>query len=220
MFTEKSSRFGSVGIPKGNGTVRGIYQERNGRPTLKIRTIAEVNLNQHRKNCTMNDQVLMITQIADPANASGARYVTLFNSSDYSVSLAGWQLKLYTNGLRSNEQSISIGLLSLPSQKAFVIANKGFESVFGFPPSLVSNKLIGNGDDIYALVNPFGEIVDVFGQWQSFNSKALWHYKDGLAKRKQYNGPSAFFNLDDWQIYLKNNNENLQAPKDFNPFED
>ena len=45
---------------------------------------------------------VFITELSDPNNEAGARFVELYNAGDTEVDLSvGWKIQRYTNGIRS-----------------------------------------------------------------------------------------------------------------------
>ena len=106
---------------------------------------------------------VFITELADPDNAAGARYVELYNAGASSVDLStGWQLQRATNG--NTYWASAVNLTGTISAGGFyVVCNNQttFTSTYGF----AADQNIGtggpadsNGDDQIRLLSP-GTVV-------------------------------------------------------------
>ena len=119
---------------------------------------------------TLTAQTAHLAMLADPTDASSARFVKIANNSGAPVDLTGWYLKRWTNG-NADPQSGQISLSDLGTLNdgsCFYIAASasGFEGAYGFSPDLVGGTggaVDSNGDDQVALYDASNSIVDFFG---------------------------------------------------------
>ena len=112
---------------------------------------------------------VFITELTDPQNSSDAgRYVELYNSGSADIDLGeGWELLRWTND-NADPQS-PVGLTGyIPAGGFFIVCTDGdkFSSTFGFDADQdigTGGPADSNGDDNIALLDPSGNIVDMFG---------------------------------------------------------
>ncbi|TLP75382.1 DUF5689 domain-containing protein [Maribacter sp. ACAM166] len=94
------SDFQSQTIPAELGTITGILSMDKGEYRLIIRSLADIEFNRERCEDLVDEftnDAILISEIADPDNNVGARFIELYNSSTESFSLKGWSLVRYTN---------------------------------------------------------------------------------------------------------------------------
>ena len=123
---------------------------------------------------------------------------------------------------------IDLSGMYVPPKSPLVIAAhaEGFMALYGFQPHLVagSNSAANsNGDDTIALVNPSGQVVDLFGQIGIDGSGTAHEFEDGRALRVPgvLRG-SQSFKPSEWIIHNDTGSSGtikqpLSAPQDFNP---
>lgn len=221
VYTEGSAVFANQQFPKGNGKIRGILFEKNGQPYIMVRNETDVDFQNARITCERIQPKIIFTEIADPENSVGARFIELYNLGEESVDFTGWQLNKYVNG----SGVVSAGGLSLSGlviePKGFVvIANSDFETIFQLKPSLMSNYITGNGDDCYALIDAVGSIHDVYGIPNIDGTATLWDYQDGKAiRKKNVSNPNPEFDISEWTVFSKGVDEEQIAPANFTPFD-
>ena len=118
--------------------------------------------------CSANSQ-LIITELADPNNNAGARFVELTNIGQDSFDLTGYNLIRWTNGAAAptgnGADLSSYGPVAPGGVLTFAKDSSEFETVYGFAPTakLVTGGVTdSNGDDQIALRNGT-TIYDIFG---------------------------------------------------------
>ncbi len=223
--------FSQEGIPKGMGTIKGIYYPENEVPQLIVRSPADLNFNKER--CTdliteFTSNLVFISELADPDNANTARFVELFYSGNDSLSLNGWHLDRYTNGNTTLGSTIDLSSLIIYSGQTLVMASdaESFEIVYGFAPDLeagLNSPADSNGDDNLLLVDPFGNVIDVFGVVGEDGSGTNHEFEDGRAVRNAFvqNG-NPVYTFSEWTVYNDTGgagtiNQPKNAPQDFSP---
>ncbi|MDA9863728.1 lamin tail domain-containing protein [Flavobacteriales bacterium] len=138
----------------------------------------------------LSAQTAHLAMLADPTDASNARFVKIANNSGSTVDLTGWYLKRWTNG-NADPQSSQISLTdlgTLDDGSCYYIAASasGFEAAFGFAPDLVGGTggaVDSNGDDQVALFDGGDNIVDLFGVIGEDGSDTCHDFEDGYALR-------------------------------------
>jgi len=135
---------------------------------------------------------IFITELADPDDNTGARYVELFNAGDTEIDLnTGYGLRRYTNDGASPQETIYF-LTGVISAKGFYIVSNNaatFETTFGFPADQDiggSGPADGNGDDkiLLVLVGADTTVIDIYGTPGVLASGTCQWYQDGRAERK------------------------------------
>ena len=178
-----------------------------------------------------NAQGVFITEIADPYNGYNARFVELHNNTSGDIDITGWALRRWTNA-DTNPQTDKTLQGVIPAGGFFIVSPNalGFENVYGF----AANQDIGeggpadsNGDDDIALINPNGEIVDLYGENGGIdNSGTAWEFVDGRAERAatvtigNSSGDVAEWNIDcdcDPDVNPSDGDGVQNAPEDFDP---
>ena len=98
---------------------------------------------------------LIITELADPNDNAGARYVEIYNVSSNAVDLVDWELRRWTNG-NAGPQATGVDLSPLvslaPNSFIIIAANAAeFEVIYGFAPDIdagTSGAAASNGEMI------------------------------------------------------------------------
>ncbi|MFV0237419.1 MAG: lamin tail domain-containing protein [Flavobacteriales bacterium] len=130
---------------------------------------------------------LFFSEIADPKDNVRARFVELFNSGNNKIDLSEWKLNIYKNG-KIKPESTSLSGIVYP-KSYFLIGNDQTDYTKAYPEapiaSLFSNKITGNGDDVYELVHE-DYVVDIYGVIGEDGTGEDWEYTDGKAIRKTY----------------------------------
>ena len=220
-------------LPEKMGTATGILTYNDNEYQLIIRDVNDLDLNEERCEDFIDEFTstsILISEIADPNNNAGARFIELFNASSDSLSLKGWTLQRYTNDNVEVSSSIDLSELTIEANELFVISPNAeeFEIVYGFVPDLgvgTNSPADSNGDDNIVLVDPFGKIIDIFGVVGEDGSNTNHEFEDGRALRRPeiING-NAIFNANEWQIFndtgeMGTVNEPKNAPMGFTPGE-
>lgn len=222
VFTNGEAEFSNQMFPEGHGSIIGVLSN-----TLEIRTIEDVAFNSSYEVCPVIVPKIMITEIADPKNSVSSRFIELFNAGETEINLSGWKLNKYLNGsLKVSGNGIELNGITVPIGGFVIIANLGFRDVFSIIPTIESNYITGNGDDVYELVDNTGNRVDIFGVIGEDGNGTNWEYLDGQVKRKlEVSSPSKIFTINEWDvssdvnnILISNPNTQKNAPNDFSPY--
>ncbi len=218
-------------LPEGMGSITGIYYPENEVPQLIVRSPADLNFNKERCKDLITEftsDLVFISELADPDNASTARFVELFYSGNDSLSLKGWQLERYTNGNTTVGSTLDLSSSTIYSGQTIVIASnaESFEQIYGFAPDLeagLNSPADSNGDDNLVLVDPFGNVIDVFGVVGEDGSGTNHEFEDGRAVRNAFvqRGNHAY-SFSEWTVYNDTGgagtiNQPQTAPQDFSP---
>ncbi len=168
---------------------------------------------------------VFITEIADPNNEVGARFVEVYNNGDTEVDLSqGWSLQRWTNGNVDPQTPIAL-TGTIPAGGFYIVScnSTTFETTYGFAP----NQDVGtggvadsNGDDNIALLDATGTISDLFGVPGEDGTGTGHEFEDGRAERvATVNTPNPVWNATEWNI---DNDSGLgegpqDAPEGFDP---
>ena len=218
-------------LPDKMGTATGILTQDNNQYQLILRSVEDLLFNQERCEDLVDEftsSSIFISEIADPNNNAGARFVEIYNASEESLSLKGWVLERYTNDNSEVSSSIDLSEYVIEGNRLLVISpnEEEFKNVYGFEAdvSVVTNSPAdSNGDDNLVLVDPFGTVVDIFGIIGEDGSNTNHEFEDGRAVRKiEVDTNNAIFNSAEWLIYNDTGDEGTinqpqNAPLDFSP---
>ena len=225
------SDFQAETMPQGNGSITGVLLRERDDYFLAIRSLEDIDFTNERCEDLVNEFTstsIFISELSDPNNNLGARFVELFNAADAPLSLNGWQLRRYTNANTEVSSIVDLSELTIAAQSAIVIAANAeeFENVYGFTPDLEASgntAANSNGDDNLELVDPFGTTIDIFGVIGEDGSNTNHEFEDGRALRK----PSiirgnSIYTFNEWFIYndsgnFGTTNQPQNAPEDFTP---
>ncbi len=145
---------------------------------------------------------VFISEVADPTVAN-ARFIELYNASTSAVDLNGWSLKLYSNGSTTNTHLNQPLNITIPAGGTWVLVYNisAFNSLFGVTADAQANGVNGNGNDVYALFNSSGELVDSYGVIGVDGAGKDWEYENKIVQRKSsVVSPNATFNISEWNI--------------------
>ena len=231
LVTSGYADFFDHSIPDSHGIITGILLADSKGMYLRIRSWEDIQFDTPRCRIPIEpitSNRLFISEIADPDNAPEARFIEIYNSSDKSIPLENWQLIRYTNANTEPGVTTDLSGFSIPAEGTFTIAadSLGFTSLFGFSPDLEAGKnsaADSNGDDNVILMDPFGVIIDIFGQIGEDGSGTNHEFEDGRALRKPqiiYGNPE--FSPLEWTVYNDTGaegtiQETQQAPEDYTP---
>ncbi|NER17141.1 DUF5689 domain-containing protein [Spongiivirga citrea] len=202
------STFANLTFPSGNGQIRAVVLEDEEGRFLKIREIEDVTFSNPYQNCTptSSSNAIIFSELADPNNNDGARFIELYNASDEAVNITGWKLRRYTNESTTVSVEEELEGILFPNTTLVISPNKAvFESVYGFSPDLIpSNTTLAdsNGDDNYELVDAEENIIDVFGVVGEDGTGTNHEFEDGRAFRKlsvTFGNPK--YDFSEWQIW-------------------
>ena len=233
MLNSGYSNFYDAIVPNKNGSITGVLFKENNELQLIIRDTLDISFDQERceENITeFTSNEVYISELADPDNNSGARFVELYNAGIDSISLKGWSLRRYTNDNLTISSTLDLSSYVIRANQTLVIASNvlEFESTYGFAPDVEAGSnspADSNGDDNLELVDPFGKVIDVFGVVGEDGSGTNHEFEDGRAFRSivvvQGNPVYAF---SEWTLFNDTgasgtSNQPQNAPQDFTPGE-
>ena len=225
------SDFQSELLPEGNGSVVGVLLKDNDDFQIVIRDLDDINLQNERCQDLIDEftsNSIFISELADPNNNSGARFVELYNSSTQPLSLKGWTLNRFTNDNTELSSTTDLSGLDIEAQNTLVISpnTTEFETIYGFAPDLAistNSPADSNGDDNLQLVDPFGTVIDSFGIVGEDGSGTNHEFEDGKAVRiPSILEANATYTFDEWTIFndtgaAGTTNQPQNAPEDFTP---
>ncbi len=225
------SDFQSQKLPGGSGSATGILLGKRGNFRLLLRRASDLDF--RNPSCAelfppVRSDRVFISELADPDNEPDARFLELYNSGEEAVDLRGWSLLRYTNDNPEAGAPVDLGGLVIQPRSTLVFSARPetFQAVYGKAPDVairINGPADSNGDDTIVLMNPFGEVADIFGLPGEDGSGTAHEFEDGGAERRaaiQRSNP--VFSPEEWQIYNDsggNGTQNLprQAPGDFTP---
>ncbi|MCB4807025.1 T9SS type A sorting domain-containing protein [Tamlana sp. 62-3] len=172
---------------------------------------------------------VIITELADPNNNAGARFVEIYCIGPSSVNLNGWELRRWTNSNTDPQTSgvdlSSIGTLNV-GQFAIISPNASeFEAVYGFAPDISTSTggaADSNGDDKIAIFDASDATIDIFGIPGNDvnNANITENFEDGRAERAAtVTAPNATWTESEW---ISDNDQGFgsgaqDAPAGFDP---
>lgn len=225
------SDFQGKNLPAGSGAVTGILLGDRGAFSLLLR--GESDLDFSGPSCgerfpPVRSNRVFISELADPDNAPDARFLELYNAGEEAVPLRGWSLLRYTNANAEPGAAVDLSGLVIEPHSTLVFSAKPtvFEAVYGREPDVVlraNGPADSNGDDTLVLVNPFGEVTDLFGLPGVDGSGTAHEFEDGGAVRRPHVlQANPVFTAEEWDVYNDSGgngtqNSPRQAPADFSP---
>lgn len=231
LLSSGYSDFQNEILPEGNGSITGILHKDGKDYQLIIRDLSDINFTNERcpeiiTEFTSNR--IFISELADPNNDSGARFVELYNAANEPLDLNLWTLRRYTNANTEVGSTIDLSGQIIAANSALVISpnTSEFELVFGFPPDVAvstNSPADSNGDDNLELVDPFGTIIDVFGIVGEDGSGTNHEFEDGRAVRNSnITKGNPTYTFEEWTIYNDTGDAGTtklpqNAPEDFTP---
>lgn len=218
-------------LPEGNGTITGILVKDGKKSQLVIRDLDDIDFSGERCPEIITEFTstqIFISELADPDNNTGARFVELYNSSPEPLDLNLWTLRRYTNDNVEVSSTIDLSGLIIGAESALVISPNAteFELVYGFAPNLgvsTNSPADSNGDDNLELVDAFGTIIDVFGVIGEDGTGTNHEFEDGRAVRNpNITEGNPVYTFEEWTVYNDSGdagtlNQPQNAPGDFTP---
>lgn len=218
-------------LPEGNGSITGVLLRENDDFQLVIRDLVDIEFSNERCQETATEVTsnkIFFSELADPNNNAGARFVELYNSDEVPLTLNGWTIQRYTNANTEVSSTIDLSGFTIGPQETFVISPNAteFETVYGFAPDLgvsTNSPADSNGDDNLVLVDPFGTVVDIFGVVGEDGSGTNHEFEDGRALRKAtVSEGNPTYTFLEWTIFndtgaAGTTNLPQNAPEDFTP---
>lgn len=225
------SDFQAEVLPEGNGTITGILLKDGDKLQLVIRGLRDIEFTNDRCPKIITEFAstkVFISELADPDNNAGARFVELYNSATEPLDLNKWELRRYTNANTDVSSTIDLSGIVIDAESTLVISPNAteFELVYGFAPDLgvsTNSPADSNGDDNLELVDPFGTVVDTFGVIGEDGSNTDHEFEDGRAVRNAniLEGNSSY-TFTEWAICNDSGDSGTieqpkNAPEDFTP---
>jgi len=218
-------------LPQENGAITGVLLRENEDFFLAIRNLADIDFTKERCSALVTEFTstqVFFSELADPDNNVGARFVELYNSATEPLDLKGWTLRRYTNDNTEISSTIDLTGQVINAQSTFVISPNApeFERVYGFPLDLgvgTNSPVDSNGDDNLELVDPFGSVIDVFGVIGEDGSGTNHEFEDGRALRNlEISQGNPIYTFSEWIIFNDSGgsgtiNQPQNAPEDFTP---
>ncbi|UII81842.1 DUF5689 domain-containing protein [Flagellimonas sp. CMM7] len=218
-------------IPEGNGTITGVLLKDGDNLQLVIRGLGDIEFTNDRCPEIITEFAstrIFISELADPDNNAGARFVELYNSATEPLDLNKWELRRYTNANTDVSSTIDLSGIVIDAESTLVISPNAteFELVYSFAPDFgvsTNSPADSNGDDNLELVDPFGTVVDTFGVIGEDGSNTNHEFEDGRALRNANvteGNPS--YTFEEWSIFndtgdADTTNQPKNAPEDFTP---
>jgi predicted extracellular nuclease len=153
----------------------------------------------------MNAQ-LFISEVADPADISNAKFVELFNAGDVDIDFSSGSYYIVRQANGGGYGNVQLtGTIS--AKGTFVVAynQSSYTSAYGSEANMYDNIVSGNGDDGYFLYiggdQTTGTLVDAYGVPDEDGTNKPWEYKDGRAVRNADIGsPNTTWTASEWTI--------------------
>lgn len=231
MLNSGYSDFQAELLPENNGAVIGILIEDGKKRKLVVRGLEDLEFSNERcpeiiTEFTSNQ--IFISELADPDNNSGARFVELYNSATELLDLNLWTLRRYTNENTEVSSTIDLSGFVIGAEGTLVVSPNAaeFELVYGFPPDVgvsTNSPADSNGDDNLELVDPFGTVIDVFGVIGEDGSGTNHEFEDGRAIRNpEVSEGNSVYTFSEWTIYNDTGDAGTiqqpqNAPENFTP---
>lgn len=220
-------------LPEGRGSITGLLIQENDDFHLQIRDLEDIAFNGERCEDVIDEftsQAIFFTELADPENNVGARFIELYNASPNALSLKGWQILRYTNDSQEVSSRLDLTGYTLEAERTLVIAPNAdeFTAVYGFPPDVAvgsNSPADSNGDDNLQLIDPFGTVIDAFGVVGVDGSGTDHEFEDGRAVRNPgIMAANSLYTFMEWTLYNDTGafgtiNLPQIAPEDFTPGE-
>ncbi|MCB2219690.1 MAG: lamin tail domain-containing protein [Bacteroidetes bacterium] len=171
---------------------------------------------------------LFLTELADPDNEAGARFVEIYNAGASAVDLStGWDLQRWTNDYTDPQSPVEL-TGTIPAGGFYIVcANQTtFTDTYGFAADQnigTNGPADSNGDDQIALRDPSDVIVDIFGVPGEDGSGTNHEFEDGRAERKAtVTAGNATYDFSEWNVWndtggAGTTNLPQNAPDDFDP---
>lgn len=225
------SDFQAFPLPEERGTITGVLTQANSTYQLIIRDLEDIQFDQSRCEDVIDEftsENIFFSELADPDNNAGARFVEIYNSASTPLSLNSWRIDRYTNANFEVSSSLSLSDYTIEAESTLIISPNAmeFENVYGFAPDVsvgTNSPADSNGDDNLKLVDPFGNVIDIFGVVGEDGSGTNHEFEDGKALRNSgiVKG-NANYTFSEWILYNdtgENGTINIPqvAPNDFTP---
>jgi hypothetical protein len=186
-----------------NGTGSAANYKTNGTVPQATATTASLDLR------------LIISEVADPADSSNAKFVELYNCGTKTIDFATTPVFLCRQANGSSWSSFRLNGTLIPGGTqilAYVNTGPGqdpdtvkFLNAYGFEADRYSSFVSGNGNDGYFLFygsdQEAGHLIDAFGVIGENGTGEAWEYTNKKAVRKRnMSAPNPGWNPSEWVI--------------------
>lgn len=154
---------------------------------------------------------VIISEIADPKDETGARFIELYNTGSSSVDIGDWKIVIYYNGNTNPGATVTIPSgTTLESGKCYVIANGSkFDSYYNTTANQYSGSINSNGDDTHVLEDASGTMIDIYGEIGVDGTGKAWEFSDRVAYRNSsVNHANTTWTSSEWTIVSENGAQN------------
>lgn len=232
LISSHFSDFQSEPINHGRGSIVGIVESMGSKRTIRIRTLDDLSFQEDRCTTTSpieeDDNLIFISEIADPNNETGARFIELYNAGNHERVLKGWILQRFTNDSPEVSSETDLSGLRIEAKGTLVLAANGevFEQVYGrAADAVVSGNSVANsnGDDNFRLLSSLGESIDLFGRIGEDGSLTDHEFEDGRAlRRPEIDQGQNAYDPSEWWLWNDSGaagteNRAQNAPEDYSP---
>ena len=150
--------------------------------------------------------LLIISEVADPADIYQARFVEITNIGTLTVDFekSVWYLCRQANA--SSWGDIQLHGIIQPDSSITIAYNQSyFQNAYGISPSMTSGYISGNGNDGYFLYqggdHTTGTLIDAYGVKNTDGENEPWEYEDSRAYRLySVTAPDSIWNQKEWII--------------------
>jgi hypothetical protein len=130
-----------------------------------------------------NSQTIIISEVADPGDVYQARFVEIYNATNNTVDLTGWQIRRYANANTTSQDITLSGTIASGATITIAYSASDFNTNYGSFPDFSNGSVItGNGDDTYELFDGTS-VVDIYGEVGTDGTGEAWEYEDSHAVR-------------------------------------
>lgn len=129
---------------------------------------------------------IFISEIADPNNTTGARFVEITNGSANPIDISNWEILLYYNTSATSGGNYLFPLsTTIAGGASYIVARNStnFQTTFGFAPDTAGFNINSNGDDNFELRDDNGVLIDIYGSVGTDQSGSCAEFEDGRALR-------------------------------------
>lgn len=197
-----------------------------------MRTLDDLSFQEDRCTTTSpieeDDNLIFISEIADPNNETGARFIELYNAGNHERVLNGWVLQRFTNDSPEVSSETDLSGLRIEAKGTLVLAANGevFEQIYGrAADAVISGNSVANsnGDDNFRLLSSLGDSVDLFGRIGEDGSLTDHEFEDGRALRRPEIGQGqSAYDPSEWWLWNDSGaagteNRAQNAPEDYSP---
>lgn len=150
--------------------------------------------------------IFFISEVADPSDDAGSRFVELYNPTNDVVSLSGFYLSRQSNGGTTWGDIELSGTIA--AGETFVVANNSPDYIEDYAvgeADIYSTEISSNGDDAYFIYfggdHTSGSIFDIYGAIDQDGTDEPWEFLDSRAVRNSdVLMPNTTWTASEWTI--------------------